>query len=113
MELLERESEEKVVEYLEQSKITPSLDAGDALVFCNAFFHKSEPVQAGAPGLLDGQKRAAYIMRLVPRNCHFSKTRLLALQSLGQNLNVVNELLAEHYPDAQTPPHKDTPRSEF
>lgn len=99
--------------YLEQTRYTPALDAGDALVFCNAFFHKSEPVRANTPGLLDGQKRAAYILRLVPQNCKFSRTRLLALRSLGQNLNVVNELLAQHYPDEQSPPKNDTPRSSF
>lgn len=100
-------------DYLERTRFTPSLDAGDALVFCNAFFHKSEPVEEGTPGLVDGNKRAAYIMRLVPKDCKFSKTRLLALKSLGQNLNVVNELLKQHYPDAQEPPKNDTHRSQF
>jgi hypothetical protein len=79
-------------DYLESTKVTPSLDSGDALLFCNAFFHKSEDVNEG--------KRAAYIMRLVPKDAKFSKTRLLALKKLGQNLDVVNELLNEHYPDA-------------
>eukprot|EP00010_Vexillifera_abyssalis_P003046 CAMPEP_0201554984 /NCGR_PEP_ID=MMETSP0173_2-20130828/45613_1 /ASSEMBLY_ACC=CAM_ASM_000268 /TAXON_ID=218659 /ORGANISM="Vexillifera sp., Strain DIVA3 564/2" /LENGTH=225 /DNA_ID=CAMNT_0047966547 /DNA_START=213 /DNA_END=890 /DNA_ORIENTATION=- len=85
--------------YLERTRFTPKLDAGDALVFCNAFFHKSEPVRPNAPGLHQG-KRASYIMRLVPKNAKFSKTRLLALKQLGQNLTVVNELLEKHYPDA-------------
>ena len=100
-------------EYMERTRFTPSLDAGDAIVFCNAFFHKSEPVEPGAPGLLNGKKRASYIMRLVPKDCKFSKTRLLALKSLGQNLNVVNELLQENYPEAADPDEQGTPRSEF
>jgi len=79
-------------DYLEQTKITPSLDAGDALLFCNAFFHKSEDVHNG--------KRSAYIMRLVRKDAKFNKTRLLALKKLGQNLAVVDELLKQHYPDA-------------
>lgn len=78
--------------YLERTKFTPSLDAGDAVLFCNAFFHKSEDVYEG--------KRSAYIMRLVPKNAKFSKTRLLALKQLGQNLAVVNELLEKHFPEA-------------
>lgn len=78
--------------YLERTKFTPALDAGDALLFCNAFFHKSEGVFQG--------KRAAYILRLVPKDSKFSRTRLLALKKLGQNLVVVNELLEQHYPDA-------------
>lgn len=87
--------------YLEKSKFTPSLMAGDALIFCNAFFHKSEPVVPHTPGLIDnGQKRATYILRCVPKDAKFSKTRLLALKSLGQNLNVVNELLEQNYPEA-------------
>jgi hypothetical protein len=45
-------------------------------------------------------KRAAYIMRLVPKDAKFSKTRLLALRKLGQNLAVVDELLKTHYPEA-------------
>ena len=77
-------------DYLERTKVTPSVDAGDALLFCNAFFHKSEDVHQG--------KRSAYIMRLVPKDAKFSKTRLLGLKKLGQNLPVVNELLKEHYP---------------
>lgn len=86
--------------YLEASKFTPSLEAGDGLVFCNAFFHKSEPVVAGTPGLEDkGTKRAAYILRCVPKDCQFNQTRLLALQSLGQNLTVVNELLETYFSD--------------
>lgn len=79
-------------EYLECKKITPSLDAGDALFFCNAFFHKSEEVLQG--------KRAAYIMRLVPKDAKFNRARLLGLKKLGQNLTVVNELLEQYYPDA-------------
>ena len=79
-------------DYLERTKVTPSLDAGDALLFCNAFFHKSEDVFHGS--------RAAYIIRLVPKDAKFSRTRLLALRQLGQNLAVVNELLEQHYPDA-------------
>jgi len=98
--------------YLEHSKFTPALDAGDALVFCNAFFHKSEPVVPGTPGL-ENNKRAAYILRCVPKDAKFSRTRLLALKSLGQNLNVVNELLAQNYPDAVDPPKSDQDRSEF
>ncbi|MGM0482215.1 MAG: hypothetical protein ACQEQZ_09840 [Pseudomonadota bacterium] len=78
--------------YLEGTKVTPSLDAGDALLFCNAFFHKSEDVHQG--------KRSAYIMRLVPKDAKFSRTRLLGLKKLGQNLAVVDELLKQHYPDA-------------
>ena len=78
--------------YLERTKFTPALDAGDALLFCNAFFHKSEDVFQG--------KRAAYILRLVPKDAKFSRTRLLGLKQLGQNLAVVNELLEQHYPDA-------------
>lgn len=78
--------------YLERTKFTPSLEAGDALLFCNAFFHKSEDVFQGS--------RAAYILRLVPKGARFSRTRLLGLKKLGQNLVVVNELLKEHYPDA-------------
>ena len=78
--------------YLERTKFTPSLDAGDALLFCNAFFHKSEDVFQG--------NRAAYILRLVPKDAKFSRTRLLGLKKLGQNLAVVNELLEQHYPDA-------------
>lgn len=78
--------------YLEKTRFTPDLDPGDALVFCNAFFHKSEPVHQGT--------RCAYILRLVPKECAFNLTRLLALRSLGQNLNVVNTLLKEHYPEA-------------
>ncbi|MFT7287527.1 MAG: hypothetical protein ACI87W_001641 [Halieaceae bacterium] len=78
--------------YLERTKFTPSLDAGDALLFCNAFFHKSEDVFQG--------RRAAYIMRLVPKDAKFSRTRLLGLKKLGQNLAVVNALLKQHYPDA-------------
>ncbi len=77
-------------DYLERTKYTPSLDAGDALLFCNAFFHKSEDVQEG--------NRAAYILRLVPKDAKFSRTRLLGLKQLGQNLAVVNELLEQHYP---------------
>ena len=88
------------LDYLEASRFTPALDAGDALVFCNAFFHKSEPVVPGTAGLEDGTKRAAYILRCVPTDAQFSRTRLLALKSLGQNLVVVNELLAQHFPDA-------------
>lgn len=88
------------IDYLERTRFTPALDAGDALVFCNAFFHKSEDVIANAPGLENGHKRAAYILRCVPKNAKFSRTRLLALKALGQNLVVVNELLAQHYPDA-------------
>ncbi|MBP0047548.1 hypothetical protein H9C73_02270 [Marinobacterium sp. AK62] len=79
-------------DYLERIKVTPSLDAGDALLFCNAFFHKSENVHQG--------KRTAYILRLVPKDAKFSRTRLLGLKMLGQNLAVVNELLEQHYPDA-------------
>ncbi|RUO73649.1 hypothetical protein [Idiomarina seosinensis] len=79
-------------DYLERTKVTPSLDAGDALLFCNAFFHKSEDVHNG--------KRSAYIMRLVRKDAKFNKTRLLALKKLGQNLAVVDELLKQHYPDA-------------
>jgi len=78
--------------YLESTKFTPSLDAGDALFFCNAFFHKSEDVLQG--------KRAAYILRLVPKDAKFNRARLLGLRKLGQNLAVVNELLEQHYPDA-------------
>jgi hypothetical protein len=78
--------------YLERTKYTPSLDAGDALLFCNAFFHKSEEIYKG--------RRAAYILRLVSKDAKFSRTRLLALKKLGQNLVVVNELLKQHYPDA-------------
>ena len=89
-------------DYLEESKMTPSLEAGDALVFCNAFFHKSERVVAGTPGLEEGQKRAAYILRCVPKTAKFNKTRLLALKQLGQNLAVVNELLDHHYPEERT-----------
>jgi ectoine hydroxylase-related dioxygenase (phytanoyl-CoA dioxygenase family) len=81
--------------YLEQTKFTPSLDAGDALLFCNAFFHKSEDVFQGY--------RAAYILRLVPKDAKFSRTRLLGLKKLGQNLAVVNELLEQYYPDALEP----------
>lgn len=80
------------IAYLEQTKFTPSLDAGDALFFCNAFFHKSEEVLNGS--------RAAYILRLVSKDAKFSRTRLLALKKLGQNLEVVNELLNQNYPDA-------------
>ncbi len=80
------------LDYLESTKFTPSLDAGDALLFCNAFFHKSEDVLQG--------KRAAYIMRLVPKDANFSRARLLGLRKLGQNLAVVNELLEQYYPDA-------------
>ena len=98
--------------YLERSKFTPALDAGDALIFCNAFFHKSEPVVPGTPGL-ERDKRAAYILRCVPKNAKFSRTRLLALKSLGQNLNVVNELLAKHFPDAAEPPESCLGRSNF
>jgi hypothetical protein len=79
-------------DYLEKTKVTPSLDAGDALLFCNAFFHKSEDVLHG--------RRAAYILRLVPKDAKFNRKRLLALRQLGQNLAVVNELLEQHYPDA-------------
>lgn len=79
-------------DYLERTKVTPALDAGDALLFCNAFFHKSENVDQGT--------RSAYILRLVRKDAKFSKTRLLALRKLGQNLAVVNELLQEHYPEA-------------
>jgi|GEM_PF-5044553 len=79
-------------DYLERTKVTPALDAGDALLFCNAFFHKSENVNQGT--------RSAYILRLVRKDAKFSKTRLLALRKLGQNLAVVNELLQEHYPEA-------------
>lgn len=79
------------LDYLEQTKFTPSLDAGDALLFCNAFFHKSE-------ALLNAN-RGAYIMRLVPKNTQFSRTRLKALKKLGQNLDVVNELLERHFPE--------------
>jgi ectoine hydroxylase-related dioxygenase (phytanoyl-CoA dioxygenase family) len=79
-------------DYMERTKFTPSLDAGDALLFCNAFFHKSEDVLQG--------KRAAYIMRLVPKDARFNRTRLLGLRKLGQNLAVVNELLEQYYPDA-------------
>lgn len=78
--------------YLERTKFTPALDAGDALFFCNAFFHKSEDVSNGC--------RAAYILRLVPKDARISRTRLLALKKLGQNLVVVNELLKQYYPDA-------------
>jgi hypothetical protein len=78
--------------YLERTKFAPALDAGDALLFCNAFFHKSEDVLQGS--------RAAYILRLVPKDAKFSRTRLLGLKKLGQNLAVVNELLEQHYPDA-------------
>jgi hypothetical protein len=98
--------------YLENSKFTPALDAGDALVFCNAFFHKSEPVVSGTPGLHE-DKRASYILRCVPENAKFNKTRLLALKSLGQNLTVVEELLAKHYPDAEEPEKSDQDRSAF
>jgi len=83
---------EREYAYLEQTKFTPSLDAGDALLFCNAFFHKSEEMRQG--------NRAAYILRLVPKDAQFSRTRLLGLKKLGQNLAVVNELLEQHYPDA-------------
>lgn len=79
-------------DYLERTKVTPSLDAGDALLFCNAFFHKSEDVAEGT--------RSAYILRLVKKDAKFSKTRLLALKKLGQNLAVVNELLEQYYPGA-------------
>ncbi len=79
------------LDYLEKTKFTPSLDAGDALLFCNAFFHKSEDITKGS--------RAAYILRVVPKNAKFSKTRLLALKKLGQNLDVVNELLNRHFPE--------------
>eukprot|EP00054_Salpingoeca_dolichothecata_P008988 m.50959 g.50959 ORF g.50959 m.50959 type:complete len:255 (+) comp18092_c0_seq1:13-777(+) len=72
-------------ELLESKKFTPDLSAGDALVFCNAFFHKSEDVM--------DHKRCAYVLRLVPEQCEFSRARLLALKSLGQNLTVVQELL--------------------
>lgn len=78
-------------QYLERTKYTPALDAGDALLFCNAFFHKSEDVLNGC--------RAAYILRLVPKDAKFNLTRLLALKKLGQNLTVVNQLLDEYYPD--------------
>ncbi|MDC8829608.1 hypothetical protein [Alteromonas gilva] len=78
--------------YLESSKFTPSLDAGDALLFCNAFFHKSEPVVS--------QTRSVYILRLVPKDAKFNRARLLALRKLGQNLEVVNALLSKHFPDA-------------
>lgn len=78
--------------HMEQNKYTPELDAGDALLFCNAFFHKSEEVNSGC--------RAAYILRLVPKNAKFSRTRLLALKKLGQNLDVVNELLQHYYPNS-------------
>lgn len=62
-------------DYLERTKVTPALDAGDALLFCNAFFHKSENVDQGT--------RSAYILRLVRKDAKFSKTRLLALRKLG------------------------------
>ena len=103
----------KEVEYLERTRFTPSLDAGDGLVFCNAFFHKSEPVVPGTPGLDPGNKRAAYILRCVPKNAKFSRSRLLALKGLGQNLAVVNELLEEHYPDAVDAPPSKRDRSRF
>ncbi len=77
-------------DYMERNKFTPSLNAGDALMFCNAFFHKSEDVYKG--------KRAAYIMRLVPLDAKFNRARLLGLKKLGQNLAVVNELLEQHFP---------------
>ncbi len=80
-------------DYLEQTKYTPALEAGDALLFCNAFFHKSEDINSGS--------RAAYILRLVPKGAQFSLTRLKALKALGQNLDVVNELLERHFPEAQ------------
>lgn len=80
------------LDYLERVKFTPSLDAGDAVLFCNAFFHKSEDISSGL--------RSAYILRLVPKDAKFSQTRLLAMKKLGQNLAVVNELLEQHYPDA-------------
>lgn len=83
---------EREYAYLEKTKFTPSLDAGDALLFCNAFFHKSEDIREGS--------RAAYILRLVPKDAKFSRARLLGLKKLGQNLAVVNELLEQHYPDA-------------
>lgn len=83
---------EEEFQYLEKTKYTPSLNVGDALLFCNAFFHKSEDVYQGC--------RRAYVMRLVPKDAKFSKTRLLALKKLGQNLEVVNELLQKYYPDA-------------
>jgi hypothetical protein len=79
--------------YLERTKFTPALDAGDALLFCNAFFHKSEDVYEG--------KRGAYILRLVTTDAKFSRSRLLALKKLGQNLTVVNELLEQYYPEAK------------
>lgn len=79
------------LDYLEQIKVTPALDAGDALLFCNAFFHKSEDVFQGT--------RSAYILRLVPKDAKFSRTRLLALKKLGQNLAVVNELLVQYFPE--------------
>ncbi len=41
------------------------------------------------------QHELAYLER-----SRFSRTRLLALKKLGQNLVVVNELLRQHYPDA-------------
>ena len=100
-------------EYLEKAKFTPALAAGDALVFCNAFFHKSEPVISGTTGLDGGQKRASYILRCVPKDCQFSRTRLLALKALGQNLAVVNELLKQHYPDAVDPTPSEEGRSAF
>lgn len=78
--------------YLERTKFTPSLDAGDALLFCNASFQKSEDILEGS--------RAAYILRLVPKDAKFSRACLLGLKKLGQNLAVVNELLEQHYPDA-------------
>jgi len=80
------------LDYMERTKFTPSLDAGDAFLFANAFFHKSEDVLRG--------KRAAYILRLVPKDAKFSRARLLGLKKLGQNLAVVNELLEQYYPDA-------------
>lgn len=87
--------------YLERTRWTPSLHAGDGLIFCNAFFHKSEPIVSGTAGLEQpGDKRAAYILRCVPKDAQFSHSRLLALKSLGQNLGVVNELLRAHFPDA-------------
>ena len=76
-------------QYLDTKKFTPELEPGDALIFCNAFFHKSEDVL--------NSKRCSYILRLVPEDCLFSKTRLLALREAGQNLSVVNELLKTEF----------------
>ena len=63
------------VAYLERTRHTPSLDPGDALVFCNAFFHKSEPVLKDPDATTDEHAEIQSISFNLDSSCESGRLR--------------------------------------